>query len=77
MKQMIIDYKKGLEMLQNRLNELSVLRKDLAAKGLEAEIAELDLDKRIALLRTEEVQTQEVISHLSSVVRRRELSVKT
>ena len=77
MKQMINDYRKGLEMLQNRLNELSLLRKDLASKGQEAEIASLDLDRRISLLKTESVQTQEIISHLSSVVRRRDLSVKT
>jgi hypothetical protein len=77
MKQMINDYRKGLEMLQNRLNELSLLRKDLAANGHEAEIAALDLDRRINLLKTESVQTQEIISHLSSVVRRRDLSVKT
>lgn len=77
MKQMINDYRKGLEMLQNRLNELSLLRKELASKGQEAEIASLDLDRRISLLKTESVQTQEIISHLSSVVRRRDLSVKT
>ena len=77
MKQMINDYRKGLEMLQNRLNELSLLRKDLASKDQEAEIASLDLDRRISLLKTESVQTQEIISHLSSVVRRRDLSVKT
>lgn len=77
MKQMIIEYKKGLEMLENRLNELTDLRKSLASRGLEAEIAELDLERRISLLRTEAVQTQEIISHLSSFVRRRELIVKT
>ena len=77
LKQMIKEYAKGLEMLQNRLKELSLLRKELAAKGADTEIAALDLDKRISLLRTEEVQTQEIISHLSSFVRRQELSVKT
>lgn len=73
MKQMITDYQKGLDMLKNRLDELLALRKKLD----EAQSAELDLDRRISLLRTEAVQTQEIISHLSSVVRRRELIVKT
>ena len=77
MKQMINDYQKGLEMLQNRLDELTKLRKRLTAASLDDKIGELDLDKRITLLRTEAAQTQEIISHLSSVVRRRELSVKT
>ncbi len=73
MKQMINDYQKGLDMLNNRLNELTSLRKSLG----ETEIAELDLDRRIQLLRKESVQTQEIIAYLSSVVRRRGLSVKT
>jgi len=73
LKQMINDYQKGLDMLNNRLNELTSLRKSLG----ETEIAELDLDRRIQLLRKESVQTQEIIAYLSSVVRRRGLSVKT
>lgn len=73
MKQMINDYQKGLDMLNNRLNELTSLRKSLG----ETEIAELDLDRRIQLLKKESVQTQEIIAYLSSVVRRRGLSVKT
>lgn len=73
MKQMINDYQKGLDMLNNRLDELTSLRKSLG----ENEIAELDLDRRIQLLRKESVQTQEIIAYLSSVVRRRGLSVKT
>ena len=73
MKQMINDYQKGLDMLNNRLDELTSLRKSLG----ETEIAELDLDRRIQLLRKESVQTQEIIAYLSSVVRRRGLSVKT
>ena len=73
MKQMINDYQKGLDMLNNRLNELTSLRKSLG----ETEIAELVLDRRIQLLRKESVQTQEIIAYLSSVVRRRGLSVKT
>ena len=73
LKQMINDYQKGLDMLNNRLDELTSLRKSLG----EAEIAELDLDRRIELLKKESVQTQETIAYLSSVVRRRGLSVKT
>lgn len=73
MKQMINDYQKGLDMLNNRLDELTSLRESLG----ETEIAELDLDRRIQLLRKESVQTQEIIAYLSSVVRRRGLSVKT
>ena len=73
MKQMINDYQKGLDMLNNRLDELTSLRKSLG----EAEIAELDLDRRIELLKKESVQTQETIAYLSSVVRRRGISVKT
>ena len=73
MKQMINDYQKGLDMLNNRLDELTSLRKSLG----EAEIAELDLDRRIELLKKESVQTRETIAYLSSVVRRRGISVKT
>lgn len=73
MKQMINDYRKGLDMLSSRLEELTSLRKSLD----EAEIAELDLDRRIQLLKKESAQTQEIIAYLSSVVRRRGLSVKT
>jgi len=73
LKQMINDYQKGLDMLNNRLDELTSLRKSLG----EAEIAELDLDRRIELLKKESVQTRETIAYLSSVVRRRGISVKT
>ena len=74
---MINNYKKALSMLEIRLNELSAMRKDLEAAGEDYRISELDLDRRISLLKTELGETKEIIAHLSSVVRRRELSVKT
>ncbi|MBR4627657.1 MAG: hypothetical protein IKO47_08170 [Ruminococcus sp.] len=73
MKQMIKDYQKGVDMLRNRLDELSALRKRLG----EAEIAELDLDRRIFLLKKESSEAEETIAYLSSVMRRRGLSVET
>ena len=77
LKKMITEYKNGLELVESRINELSALRKSLVAEGDDFRIDELDLDRRISLLRTESIQTKEIIAHLSSIVRRRELSVET
>lgn len=70
MQNLIRNYTQSRELALERIDQLSVQRKSLESQGKTDIICELDLDRRIDLLKTECRQMQEIIIHLRSYARR-------
>ncbi|GEM_PF-392106 len=76
MKQLIQGYETSCEKVMKRIHQLTHQRNELRKSGNEAEIDELDLERRIRLLYTEHCQMREVITYLTNYMRRIDKSVK-
>ncbi len=76
MERLICGYEKGCELVCIRIDELTAVMENLKRNGDEEKIAEQNLEQRIKLLHIERRQTQEIISHLRSYMRRKEQNVK-
>lgn len=77
MKKLIDEYTVSCEKVRSRINTLSICLNRLEAKGDEGKIRELDLVRRINLLRTEYRQTLEIIEYMKMYVRRIEPGAET
>ena len=70
MKQMINGYVQSCAMVKARIAQLDLQKKDLLKRGRTDLIDQLDLERRIRLLRTENYQMQETIEYLTGYMRR-------
>lgn len=76
MKNMIKDYKVSCKMVAERIGELRFQRKTLRREKNEAEIEQLNLERRIRLLHTEYKQAQMVIRELESYERSSDILIR-
>ncbi len=76
MKNMIKDYKVSCKMVSERIGELRFQRKTLRREKNEAEIEQLNLERRIRLLHMEYKQAQRVIRELESYERSRNVLIR-
>ncbi len=72
MKELIKQYKSSVELVRERICELSGILKEMRRNGSEEETETNDLEKRIELLRTEYRQTSEIIDHLQIYLGRKQ-----
>ena len=77
MTDLIKNYTYSRSLVRKRINELLALRHSLIERGDSLRAEQLDLDRRIRLLYTEQLELSEIIADLTSYQRRREESVKT
>lgn len=70
MQNLIRGYIQSRELALERIDQLSVQRKSLESQGKTDIICELDLDRRIDLLKVECSQMQDIITYLNGYARR-------
>lgn len=70
MQDLIKGYIQSRRLALERIDQLSVQRKILESQGKTDLICELDLDRRIDLLKVECGQMQDIITHLNGYARR-------
>lgn len=71
MTDLIKNYTYSRALVRKRIGELLALRHSLLARGDSLRAGQLDLDRRIRLLYTENLELTEIIAHLTSCQRRR------
>lgn len=76
MTDLIKNYTYSRSLVRKRINELLALRHLLLERGDSLRTKQLDLDRRIRLLYTENLELTEIIAHLTSCQRRRDESVE-
>ncbi len=77
MQKMIDGYVKSCDLARKRIETLTRQKNDLKKCGKLDEIDDLMLERRIKLLYDEHSQMQEIISYLTSYMRRIEKSAET
>ena len=77
MQKMIDGYVKSCNLVRKRIETLTQQKNDLKKCGKLDEIDDLMLERRIKLLYDEHSQMQEIISYLTSYMRRIEKSAET
>jgi len=70
MRQMIKNYEQSCELAKQRIIQLTQQKNQLKKEGKDAQIEELDLERRIRLLYTEHSQMREIVIYLTNYVRR-------
>ena len=76
MTDLIRNYTQSRSLVRKRISELLVLRHSLHERGDFLRAKQLDLDRRIRLLYTENLELTEIIANLTSCQRRRNESVE-
>lgn len=71
MTDLIKNYTYSRALVRKRIGELLALRHSLLERGDSLRAGQLDLDRRIRLLYTENLELTEIIAHLTSCQRRR------
>ena len=69
MKELIKNYKISCDMAKERIGELRMQRNTLRQQNAVQEIEKLDLDRRIRLLCTEDIDMREIIDNLEKYER--------
>ena len=77
MKDLLNSYEKSRALVKERLSQLNSLRRAYKHQGNKEAIEQLDLDRRISLLQTENIELTDIIDRISGYIRRAEGSVKT
>ncbi|MBQ9894395.1 MAG: hypothetical protein IJM38_03300 [Ruminococcus sp.] len=77
MKDLLNSYEKSRALVKERLSQLNSLRREYKHQGNKEAIEQLDLDRRISLLQTENIELTDIIDRISGYIRRAEERVET